>query len=91
MLHPLDGAPLLELEPAQPVLYLEVNIGNDRAESGKLLLFDGDSPDEVVNVFSRVYALSENKKMKLLDIVRTQLARILQQIGEESQSQSSDN
>ena len=53
MLHPVDGAPLLELEPAQPVLYLEVNIGNEKAESGKLLLFDGDSPDEVVNVFAR--------------------------------------
>jgi hypothetical protein len=58
-------------------LYLEVNIGNDRAESGKLLLFDGDSPEEVVNVFARVYSLTENKRMKLLDIVRVQLARIL--------------
>ena len=74
------------------MLYLEVNIGNDRAESGKLLLFDGDSPEEVVNVFARVYALSENKRLKLLDIVRVQLARILQQIGEEeSFSQSSDS
>lgn len=86
MLHPLDGAPLLELEPAQPVLYLEVNIGNEKAESGKLLLFDGDSPDDVVNVFARVYALSENKRLKLVDIVRVQLARILQQIGEEGES-----
>ncbi len=86
MLHPLDGAALLELEPAQPVLYLEVNIGNERAESGKLLLFDGDSPDEVVNVFARVYALSDNKRLKLIDIVRVQLARILQQIGEEGES-----
>ena len=77
MLHPLDGAALLQLEPAQPVLYLEVNIGNERAESGKLLLFDGDHPDDVVNVFARVYALSENKRLKLIEIVRVQLARIL--------------
>jgi hypothetical protein len=29
-----------------------------------------------------VYQLSENKRIKLLDIVRVQLNRILQQIGE---------
>jgi hypothetical protein len=47
----LQGEPMLELEPGTPILYLEVNIGNDK-DSGKLLLFDGDSPEEVVQVFA---------------------------------------
>lgn len=63
------------------MLFLEVNIGSDR-QPGKLLLFEGDSPDEVVDCFAGVYQISENKKHKLLAIVKEQLARILQRIGE---------
>lgn len=61
----------------QPVLFLEVNIGGERAP-GKLLLYDGDQPDEIVQVFANVYGLTESKRLKLLNIVREQLAKILQ-------------
>jgi hypothetical protein len=59
-------------ETQQPMLYLEVNIGggeHNRAP-GKLLLFEGDQPEEIVKCFGKVYAISENKKAKLLDIVK---------------------
>jgi hypothetical protein len=41
-------------EDRPPVLFLEVNIGGERAP-GKLLLFDGDSPEEVVSCFASIY------------------------------------
>jgi hypothetical protein len=58
-------------ETQQPMLYLEVNIGGgDHRAPGKLLLFEGDHPEEIVKCFAKVYAISENKKAKLLDIVK---------------------
>ena len=53
------------------MLYLEVNIGGgEHRTPGKLLLFEGDQPEEIVKCFAKVYAISENKKAKLLDIVK---------------------
>ena len=59
-------------EAQQPMLYLEVNIGGTSGASspGKLLLFEGDQPEEIVKCFAKVYGISENKKAKLLDIVK---------------------
>jgi hypothetical protein len=62
-------------------LFLEVNIGSNKPQ-GKLLVFEEDNPDEVVRVFSKYYNLSENKRVKLSQIVRVQLNQILEKIGE---------
>jgi hypothetical protein len=58
-----------------------VNIGSNKPQ-GKLLIFEGDNPDEVVRVFSKYYNLSENKRIKLTQIVHLQLNQILEKIGE---------
>lgn len=55
LLTPVDPYEELEQFPSrQPVLFLEVSIGADRIP-GKLLLFDGDSPEEIVNCFASYY------------------------------------
>ena len=46
------------------------------------MIFDGDDPSEVVDIFSDVYQLGQSKKVKLLEIVKSQLRGILQNIGE---------
>ena len=61
-------------------MFLEVNICN--GNKGKLLIYDGDRPEEVVDVFAEVYELTKSKKKKLNDIVKMQLAKILSNIGE---------
>jgi hypothetical protein len=71
------------------MLYLEVNIGGGRTP-GKLLIFEGDQPEEVVQCFAKVYGISENKRVKLLEIVKVQLTKILQQIGEVIDSEKED-
>lgn len=75
LISPTSPNPL-PLESKQPVLFLEVNIGGDRPP-GKLLLYDGDQPEEIVQVFANAYSLTESKRIKLLTIVRDQLAKIL--------------
>ena len=90
LLNAVDPSELEPFPSRQPVLFLEVSIGADRIP-GKLLLFDGDSPEEIVNCFASYYQISESKKSKLLDIVRDQLARLLQQIGEAVGSEEDDN
>ena len=65
---------------AAPLLFLEVNI--TKGKQGKLMIFDGDDPEEIVNIFSEVYKIGEAKKRKLLEIVKSQLRNVLQNIGE---------
>ena len=67
-----------------------MNIGQGHPP-GKLLLFEGDSPDEVVQCFADFYQLSQHKRDKLQDIVRLQLTKILQLIGEEEGSSDSSS
>ena len=63
-----------------PLLFLEVNI--TEGKQAKLMIFEGDNIDTVVNVFSDIYGLSHAKKDKLLDIVKHQMRGILVNIGE---------
>ncbi len=46
------------------------------------MIFDGDNPAEIVDIFSEVYKLGAAKKAKLLEIVKIQLKNVLQNIGE---------
>jgi len=46
------------------------------------LVFEGDCPEELVNCFANVHQITENKRLKLLDIVRQQLAKVLEKIAE---------
>lgn len=47
-----------------PLLFLEVNIKN--GQQTKLLIFEGDVPEEIVSVFGLVFEITETKMMKLL-------------------------
>lgn len=46
------------------------------------MIFEEDDYEEVVEVFSDYYKIGIAKKLKLLEIVKLQLAKILQNIGE---------
>lgn len=63
-----------------PLLFLEVNISERK--QARLMVFDDDDYEEVVEVFAEYYHIGNAKKAKLGEIVRTQLAKILQNIGE---------
>jgi hypothetical protein len=61
-------------------LFLEVNIAE--GQKSKLMIFEGDDPEIVVNTFSELYNLNDLKKSKLMEIVKTQMRNILVRIGE---------
>ncbi|CDW86394.1 UNKNOWN [Stylonychia lemnae] len=63
-----------------PLLYLEVNISEGL--QARLMVFDNDNHEEVVEVFSDYYSIGGAKKTRLQEIVKMQLAKILQNIGE---------
>ena len=69
-----------QLKEAPPLLFLEVNISEGR--QAKLMVFENDEPEDIVEVFAELYDLGLAKKTKLMEIVKSQLAKILQNIGE---------
>lgn len=59
---------------------MEVNISEGM--QAKLMVFDNDEYEEIVEVFADYYQIGEAKKIRLIEIVKLQLAKILQNIGE---------
>jgi hypothetical protein len=50
-----------------PLLYLEVNLGHNMVS--KLVVFEGDEPNEVIDLFAKQNNLSEEKRNKLSRVV----------------------
>ena len=59
-----------------------MNLGKNRQE--KLIIYEGDHPEQVVQIFAGTYGLSKEKEAKLMNVVRDQLAIVLPRIIEES-------
>eukprot|EP00347_Sterkiella_histriomuscorum_P006960 403350779 len=72
-----------------PLLYLEVNISEGM--QARLMVFDCDSYEEVVEIFADYYQIGDAKKIRLLEIVKLQLAKILQNIGEAQDEEEESN
>ena len=50
-----------------PILFLDINFGNNQIS--RIVLFEGDEPELVVEKFARAHGLDEQKKMKLIEII----------------------
>eukprot|EP00347_Sterkiella_histriomuscorum_P013184 403365686 len=72
-----------------PLLYLEVNLGHNQIS--KLVVFEGDDPNQVIEDFSRQNQLSDEKKKKLQKVVLEQMAAILPRIDEGDEEMHDDN
>lgn len=75
------GFELLDNERS-PLLFLEVNLGKSRQE--KLIIYEGDEPEQIVQIFAGTFGLSKEKEGKLMSVVRDQLAVLLPRIIEEA-------
>lgn len=71
------------------MLYLEVNITD--GFKAKLMVFEGDDPEQVVTTFGEVYNLTQTKKSKLMSIVNKQMRNILVKIGETEEEEDDSN
>mgnify|MGYP006889575030 CR=1 FL=1 len=68
-------------ERGDPIMYLDVNLGKGLSE--RIVLCDGDDYLEVVEEFQMRFALSERKKLKLINVIKYQLSSMLTAINEE--------
>ncbi len=50
-------------------MFLEVNISEGR--QAKLMVFENDEPEDIVEVFAELYDLGLAKKTKLMEIVKS--------------------
>lgn len=61
----------------EPILFLDVNLG--KGKSARIVLYEGDTPGDVINSFGQEHNLNEKKRSKLLDAVNSQLNQLLEQ------------
>ncbi len=76
---------------SQPILYLDVNIGND--DISRIIVMQSDDPINVAEKFAKDNSkphyslisldLDEKKKAKLIAVIKSQLASMLSKIDEE--------
>lgn len=52
--------PLSSLIERTPLLYLEVNLGQNQVS--KLVVFEGDDAQQIVNLFAIAHSLTEEKR-----------------------------
>jgi hypothetical protein len=60
----------------QPLICLDIKISLNKTE--QLLIFDHDDIDTVTDSFARQHSLAEHKKLKLLGILKKQVAQLLE-------------
>lgn len=53
------------------------------------MIFEGDNHEQVVNNFSEIYKLGPEKHQKLMEIVKSQMRNVLQNIGEAEDEEES--
>ena len=54
-----------------PVLFLDVNLGKDRMQ--RLIIYEGDNVQKVIDEFSKLHKLNTKKRTKLEKAIEKQL------------------
>ena len=65
-----------------PVLFLDVNFGNGNIT--RIVMYENDTPEELAEAFWLEHKLDEEKKTKLVGIIKQHLDTVLDQITEQS-------
>ena len=65
----LDQSPISEKEA---ILFLDVNLG--KGESARIVVYDGDKAEDVIDAFGNEHNLNDKKRAKLLEVLKSQLS-----------------
>lgn len=65
----------------QPLLYVDVNLGPGKSE--RIVVYDGDTANALAEQFSQTHGLDNNMKGKLVQLLDSQIAGLLEKIDEE--------
>lgn len=72
-----------------PLLFVDVNLGPGRAE--RIVVYEGDTAEQLAEEFTNKHGLDENLKEKLVKLLENQISSLLVKIDEENYSNSTDN
>lgn len=65
----------------EPMLYVDVNLGNSGTQ--RIVVFEGDTAEGLAEKFSQEHDIDETMKNKLIQMLQTQIAGVLEKIDEE--------
>lgn len=76
-------------EGPNPLLFVDVNLGPGRAE--RIVVYEGDTAEQLAEEFTTKHGLDENLKEKLVKLLENQIAGLLARIDEELTSSGTEN
>ena len=72
-----------------PLLFVDVNLGPGRSE--RIVVFEGDTAEQLADDFTKKHGLDDNLKEKLVKLLESQIAGLLARIDEELTSNDTEN
>lgn len=69
-----------------PLLFVDVNLGGDNSE--RIVVYEGDTAEELSHRFCEEHGLDEDTREKLEDLLQSQIASVLTKIEEEQEQDS---
>ena len=68
-------------EAESPILFLDVNFGNGNIT--RIVMYENDTPEELAEAFCLEHKLDDEKRIKLVGIIKQHLDSVLDQITEQ--------
>lgn len=84
-----DNQRLEDEGEGNPLLFVDVNLGPGRAE--RIVVYEGDTAEQLAEDFTQKHGLDENLKEKLVKLLENQIAGLLARIDEELTSNDTEN
>ena len=72
-----------------PLLFVDVNLGPGRSE--RIVVYEGDTAEQLADEFTKKHGLDESLKEKLVKLLENQIAGLLARIDEELTSNDTEN
>ena len=79
---------LLLLGDKEPLLYVDVNLGNTGTQ--RIVVYDGETAEKLAEDFAKKWNLDSAMQIRLTDMLQQQISGVLEKI-EEEHSNNSDN
>ena len=78
-----SGEKSVEEDDSIPLLFVDVNLGEGKMD--RIVLYEGDEPEEVAEEFAQEHSLDRSMCKKLTELLQQQMAGVLSKIEEEGE------
>lgn len=77
-----------EMEEQQPLLFVDINLGGDEQE--RIVVFEGDTAEDLARTFCVEHNLDDETMEKLTELLKQQMAGVLPKIDEDEYGSDED-